>query len=71
MYMKPSITELEESWQSKNSKINTKTERRLLNKEKYKFCRKPNVNKIKLFDHLHNVEVMNYPEVKEYAKENA
>lgn len=37
---------------------------------KYKFCRKPNVNKIKLFDHLPNVDVMNYPEVKEYAKEN-
>ena len=34
------------------------------------FCRKPNANKIKLFDHLPNVSVMDYKEFKKYAEEN-
>jgi hypothetical protein len=32
------------------------------------FCRKPNINKIKLFDHLKNVKVFDYPEFKTYGK---
>ena len=34
------------------------------------YCRKPNANKIKLFDHLPNVSVMDYKEFKKYAEEN-
>ena len=33
------------------------------------YCRKPNINKIKLFDHLPNVNVFNFPEFKNYGKE--
>ena len=36
---------------------------------KFYYCRKPNVNKIKLFDHLDNVQIFNFPEFKNYGKE--